>query len=98
MDHWNRLHLEGYCFINIDYDMKHSKYLYEVTDFDKMKTKKVPNSQYDKTCKPNKKPKKCKGHINMDCVKCIHFAYTDIEDELKKRIDETIEKYENEVE
>jgi len=65
--------------INIDYNMKKSKYSYKL---EKDHTfKKIKNDFYDKKIKKPKTPKFCKERGNpcfncMDCT-CKYFAFTD---------------------
>jgi hypothetical protein len=76
---WNYITIEGYCLINIDYDMKKSKYSYLL---EKDYTfKKVKNDHYDKNIKKPKTPAFCKerGNPCFNCMHsgCKHFSFTE---------------------
>jgi hypothetical protein len=81
----------------MDYDSKHSKYVYQIVHSNgkKLKFKKKKNSQYDPDVLPDIRPPDCKGHVCFDCLrdKCEHFSYTDIQESLRKKLTKTIHKF-----
>jgi hypothetical protein len=85
---WSHIVVVGFCAIDFEWGMKHSKFSYEITDFDKMKTKKVPNTSYDPSIKQNEFPDFCERRICYTCIgkNCPYFAPSDLEDNIKERM------------
>lgn len=83
---WNHIILEGFCCRK--FSCKKDKYIYELIDVDKWKTKKVKNPNYDPKYKVPKKPKYCKGKICQDCFfeKCPHLGIGELPDDEYKKI------------
>ncbi len=95
---WSHIMIEGYCTINQEYHSKHSKWVYGWKGNKNPEDRgKKPNPEYDPNVKPNKKPKKCLGHISIECIKCRHLAYADIEPNLRAKISPVIKNYFDEV-
>jgi hypothetical protein len=84
LHYWTHVVIEGYCSINQEYNRKHGKYVYQITNLDKpdedFKYKKEPNMEYDPNIiKRPKPPKFCTRRICYDCLaeECQYFAYAD---------------------
>lgn len=73
---WTHIILEACCARK--WSDKKGKYLYELIDRKKFKTKKIPNSCYDPNYKTPKKPNYCSKIPQYICLEknCPHLAYT----------------------
>ena len=73
---WTHIILEAYCARK--WSDKKDKYMYEVVNWKKFKTKKVPNSRYDPNYRTPKKPNYCPNLPQYICLEknCPHFTYT----------------------
>jgi len=83
---WNHIILEGFCMRKLSC-AKH-KYHYEVTDFDTLKTKRVPNKCYDPNYKTPRKPNYCQNIVCQVCYfkSCPHLGIGEPDDEDYDRI------------
>ena len=95
---WNHIIIEGYCAREWDWREKHSKYYYTLdfnkeNPFETRKKDRVLNPKYDPTVKKPKLPKYCKKEICLECIPCKYLAYTDVEEEIKKRFNGLYRKY-----
>jgi hypothetical protein len=101
---WNHILLEGFCFINTDYENNSSKYNYKFDANKDIKDwEKVPNENYDPTLKPDKKPEYCKGYCCIDCIvgdkknMCPHFSFSDPGEKMTAEFKKVVKKiYEEE--
>jgi hypothetical protein len=91
---WNHILIEGYCARLWKYHSKNSKWVYcYVPDIESFKTEKEPNPRYDPNVKKPQRPKYCKKHICINCIKCKYLAISSVEDELKRRFDKMYNDY-----
>ena len=105
---WSFITIEGFCFIDIDYNRTKSKHMWEfiptadcefttpddaTRDFMKA-FRKVPNPDYDPDVKRNPIPKFCKKHVCIACLenKCEHLSFSEAEDAILKGVEEIHDK------
>ena len=109
VNEWTHLIIEGYCFINTDYEQKKGKYVYTIPTkgenvekwgkdrFNPKNWIREPNPDYSPKVKPDKKPEYCEGHVGIACLRsgemCPHFNYSSIEKELKKKFSKMFKEY-----
>lgn len=87
LHYWTFLCLEIYCCINWDYNGKKDKYHHQLVNKNgsflkkngKLRTKKVPNEEYEKGIKKPTPPDYCKKKLCYECLvnDCPHLAYTE---------------------
>jgi hypothetical protein len=100
---WNHILVEGFCAKDWDYNQRHSKYHYA---WDPEKdggnfldnARKVPNEKYDPKAKKPRRPKYCQKRVCIECIKCKHLAYCDVDDDFLHRFKEMSKKYFEETE
>lgn len=78
---WTHIILEAYCARK--WSGKKSKYLHELIDAKKFKTKKVPNPHHNPNYKTPRKPSYCHNIPQFICLEkeCLYLAYTSAEKE-----------------
>ncbi len=64
----------------------------QIYEYKKGKFKKVRNTQYDPTVRMVYPPPECLGHISLNCIRCKHFAYSDVEYSLYKDFQKLVKK------
>ena len=74
---WTHIILEAYCARK--WSEKKDKYRHRVIDLDKLKTRRIPNPDYNHNYKTPKKPVYCPNLPQYLCLKknCPHLAYAD---------------------
>ena len=91
---WTHIIIEAYC--GRKWSSCKSKYHYRVIDTSKdiLKTKKVPNPNYDPEYKTPRKPRYCKDEVCYTCLEknCPHLAFCNAEKDDYKIFSEVWEK------
>lgn len=79
--YWRKICIEGYCFIDFEYNIKHSRNNYLMVEKDGGEPDFVPtpNKEFDPDVKIPDFPSYCKKEICYTCLKndCPYFAYTE---------------------
>lgn len=93
---WAFILVEGYCFIDTAWSQVHDKYHYQIVDWNTnpIKTKRVPNQNYDPTVKRPRIPKYCKKGVGINCLenKCPHLCFTEAEEKMCIAVEEAHDK------
>lgn len=84
---WSHIILEAFCLRKCD--PRKGKYVYEIIDEETMKTRRVPNPQYDPDFKTPRKPSYCPNIPSYTCLDkgCPHLAFSDAEEADYKWLD-----------
>jgi hypothetical protein len=87
INHWTHICIEAFCSLFWEYKTKHSKHVYELVkkkgSFMKkngrLRTKKVPNLDYEEGIQKPTPPEFCDKHLGFNCLahKCEFLAYSE---------------------
>lgn len=77
-DVWSLICIEGYCFIDIHYDLVKDK-TRRYYDLEMKLVDEEPNPYYEPDAKPEEPPSWCPGTPCFECLykECKHFAYAE---------------------
>lgn len=78
---WTHIILEAHCLRKVS--TKKDKYLYEIVNNEFIKTKRIPNPNFDLAYKTPRKPEYCPGIPQYICLEknCPHLGYTNADKE-----------------
>lgn len=79
---WSPIHIEGYCLLNVDYEMRKDRDVFEMqADGSFIR---VDNPMYDPDIRPDPRPEGCRGSVCSQCIRCVYFGWCDVEEDEKR--------------